>query len=409
MLTRNSCPPGSIAAACAAALLLPLGIAIGEDHDARGPGRSVVSRDGQPLFALGMYERPRNDDEWRRWKEAGINLVKAGNREQLDESWKWGMSATVHAPMILADDDDGSKLVEFVNGLKDHPALEVWEAPDEAIWWAWRLERAQPPRFWGPHKEVAEERIARMDALVRGLTRGAALIREHDPGRRLWINEACQSSQASLARCAPSLDIIGFDYYPIPASDRRPMQYMGLYTDRFHKTAPRCDLWIVQQAFSWSSLPDREGPHLLPTLEQMRFMAWQSIAYGATGIFWWGSAYEGDRESLMANLLPVVSELSQLHPFLTSATIHSVRAVNEPNRYPWLLGGTAVARRHGERTMLVLINEDGTPADLIIQGLDWLDAGDLRPLTPVSSDLTSIEDGIITMMEGFEVRIYVSG
>ena len=177
MLTQNSCPLDAIAAACIAALLLPLGAALGDDHDARGPARSVVSRDGQPLFALGMYERPRNDDEWRRWKEAGINLVKAGNREQLDENWKWGMHATVHAPMILADDDDGSKLVEFVNGLKDHPALEVWEAPDEAIWWAWRLERAQPPRFWGPHKEVAEERIARMDALVRGLTRGAALIR----------------------------------------------------------------------------------------------------------------------------------------------------------------------------------------------------------------------------------------
>ena len=401
MLTRNSTPLDGIAAACIAGLLLLPGAALGDDHDARGPARSVVSRDGQPLFALGMYERPRNDDEWRRWQEAGINLVKAGNREQLDENWKWGMHATVHAPMIVHDDDGGSRLVEFVNSLKDHPALVVWEAPDEAIWWAWRLERAQPPRFWGPHKEVAEARIARMDSLVRGLTWGAALIREHDPGRRLWINEACQSSQASLARCAPSLDIVGFDYYyPIPASDRRPCSTWG--STRTASTRRRRAAICGSCSRPSPGAPCQIARGRTSCRPWSRCVTWRgsrspTAPPASSG---GGSAYEEDRESLMNNLLPVVSELSQLHPFLTSATIHSVpgRQRTEPVSVA-ARRDRAVARRHGERTMLVLINEDGTPADLIIQGLDWLDAEDLRPLTPVSSDLTTIEDGIITMME----------
>ena len=408
MLTKHGYRCRAIVAVCIATFLLPFLAGAESAPVVPGPGRAVLSRDGEPLFALGMYERPRTDDEWRRWQEAGINLVKAGNREDLDENWEWGMFATVHVPMVLDEGDDGSELTATIDELKDHPALVAWEAPDEAIWWAWRLERAVPPRFWGPHKDMAGERIARMETLIRGLSRGAALIREHDPAHHLWLNEACQSSQASLARVAPSLDIIGFDYYPIPARDDRPMQYMGLYVDRYHKTAPRCDLWAVQQAFSWGSLPDREAPDVLPTREQVRFMAWQAVAYGATGILWWGSAYEENRDPLMDALMPVVAEMSQLHPFLTGASINSVRAINEPNRYPWLLGGCAIVRRDGDRTMLVLINQDGTPADLIIQGLDWLDAADLRPMTPVSSDLTPISDGIITMMEGFEVRIYVT-
>ena len=408
MLTKHRFRSRGMLAACVATLSLLLLAVAGAEPVAAGPRGSVLSRDGKPLFALGMYERPRNDGEWERWQEAGINLIRARSWKELDENWEYGMFGTVHVNMILDDSDYGQTLTAIVNTLKDHPALVAWEAPDEAIWWAWRLERAVPPRFWGPHEDVAPQAIARMEALVRGLIRGAEMIRKLDPDHYLWLNEACQSSQASLARVAPWLDIIGFDYYPIPNGTGSPMEYMGLYVDRFHQTAPQCDLWAVQQAFSWGSLPNREGRYAFPTRKEIRFMAWQAIAYGATGILWWGSRYEDNRIAITSSVMEVVSELSQLHPFLTGAPINSVRVSNDPNRHPWLLGGRAVVRRDGDRTLLALINQDGTPADLIIQGLDWLDVKDLRPMTPVSSDLTPISDGIITMMDGFEVRIYVA-
>ena len=93
--------------------------------------------DSRTAFPLGMYEMPRTEGEWRAWSDAGIDLVRCGGSDDLDRAAEHGMRGWVTVPMVLDDDDDGSALVERIDSLKGHPALLVWEAPDEAIWWAW--------------------------------------------------------------------------------------------------------------------------------------------------------------------------------------------------------------------------------------------------------------------------------
>lgn len=75
----------------------------------------ILRHDGQPMFTLGMYERPRDDREWKTWTDAGINLVCCHSREHLDENRKWGAFGWVPVPMILRDDDgDGAVLIRRV-------------------------------------------------------------------------------------------------------------------------------------------------------------------------------------------------------------------------------------------------------------------------------------------------------
>ena len=362
---------------------------------------------GRKLFPLGMYERPRTDDEWRTWSEAGINLVRCGSREDLDEAREWGMSGWVHVP----ETDDGAALGERIDSLKDHPALVVWEAPDEAILAAWRN------RSGSRDPAVIEETASAFDALVQNLARGAAFIRERDPGRKLWLNEAVISPTNVLARCAPFLDIVGFDYYPVPERTWRPMNLMGPETARFRDAAPSREVWIVQQAFKWSSIgedPVDFGDEY-PTREQYRFMAWQAILHGATGLLWWGSSHEdrpapnGDRRTpFMDDLMSCIGEIAQLHAFLQAGPASSVAAHADTNLRSPILDVGCAARRAGDRTLVTLVNQDSHPLEVVITGLDWVDHGALRPIGGPYEDIVETRGGLRTMMAGHETRLYVS-
>jgi hypothetical protein len=372
----------------------------------------VLRRNGQPLFTLGMYERPRNDDEWSAWSQAGINLVCCNERGHLDTAHKWGMFGWVPVPMILAPDDDGNALAQRIRSLADHPALAVWEAPDEAIWHAHR----QPTnwatkRLWSlpPDQMDAVQKL--LDVLVAGLSRGSALIRSIDPGRALWLNES-GANQLTLARCVSSLDVVGFDAYPVPSRVEKPMHHVGLDLDRFRAIAPNKELWMVEQVFSWNNLdPERkkaEAP-IYPTVEQSRFMAWQAILHGATGLLWWGSSFEDRPTPIVGTVMSVVSEINQLHAYLAGGEVTSVRVCADTRAYPaTALGIGHICRRAGNGTLLVLANEDPFEQEAIVTGLDWLDVRTMRPICEPSAPFTRIDEGYITSMQPYEVRLYVS-
>lgn len=374
----------------------------------------VLRRDGQPVFTLGMYERPRDDGEWKRWTEAGINLVCSHSREHLDENARWGVFGWVPVPMILNDDDDGSALAERIHALADHPALAVWEAPDEAIWHAPKLNpNSLGKRLWVQPPQVRAQVAERFDALVRGIGRGSALVRSIDPVRKLWLNES-GSNQRTIARVCAYLDIVGFDAYPVPPRVQKPFHHIGLDLDRFRAIAPGKEIWMVEQGFAWANLPDRpESGPIYPTRGESRFMAWNAIIHGATGLLWWGSSYEKRPCPFLDDLMAVVRELNSVQPFLTGGEVISVRAFADTRSYP----ATATGIRHlcrcaGDATMLVLTNEDPFEQDAIVTGLDWLKPGDLKlihePVGPSSSALTRIDEGFITPMGPYEARVYVA-
>ncbi len=374
----------------------------------------VLTRDGRKLFTLGMYERPRTDDEWRTWSEAGINLVCCRTNGDLDQADEWGMFGWVPVPLVLAADDDGSSLAAKVDELKGHPALAAWEAPDEVIWHTHKQETNwATKRLWSLERDALAKVDARLDALVQGMRRGTEIIRRHDPGRPIWLNES-GCNQGTLARCVPYLDIVGFDGYPIPTRPEKPIHHLGIDTARFRAVAPGRDVWMVQQGFSWNHLGERDDldetePGIYPSREQYRFMAWQAIVRGATGLLWWGSAFEDRPAPHLGDLMSIVAEFKGLHELLDGGEIISVRAEADTRSYPATSAGIShMARRAGDRTMLVLVNEDPCEQDAIVTGLDWVDPREMRPVGWQPPEFARVQDGYVTCMDPYEVRVYVT-
>jgi len=103
-------------------------------------GDDVMLYDNQAVFPLGMYEQPRDQAEWEEWKSAGINLLVCHNEEQLNQAHRRRMMGWVPVSIICKDAQGEAALAERVKSLSDHPALVAWEAQDEAIWNAFRLD-----------------------------------------------------------------------------------------------------------------------------------------------------------------------------------------------------------------------------------------------------------------------------
>jgi hypothetical protein len=318
------------------------------------------------------------------------------------------MQGWVPVPMLLADSDDGTALAARIDALKDHPALAVWEAPDEAIWSASLKDNAARMAFWKLSPEKIAEVERNHDTMVRGLERGARVVRERSPGKPIWLNEAVHSDQVTLARCVPFLDIVGFDWYPIRNGYTEPMGLVGKNIARFARTAPRCGLWYVQQAFSWSKLFPAEAPLLLPTEAETRFMAWEAILHGATGIMWWGSAYADRPHPFFDGLMAVLSEFRDLHQFLFAGQIPNVRAEAYHRQNEPILGVGVVARRAGDKILITLINQDPHPLSAVLLGVEDNIISRLRLVSGPDDPFVKTPEGFISEMQGYEVRIYVA-
>ncbi len=214
----------------------------------------------------------------------------------------------------------GDSLRSLVETCAGHPALAVWEVPDEALWNCWyratQWRRGAEPRQQreriaaledqGLARELGEalERVrtlygtarlaeadalandiwrrlgeepphpdlglgnaqARAETMCRGMVEGYALLRELDPKHPVWMNHAPRNSIAQLAAFNEGADIVGCDIYPVPFSPMvghsdlqdRSLSSVGAYTGRMQAAAPGKPVFMVLQGFGWGDIqPDR--------------------------------------------------------------------------------------------------------------------------------------------------------
>jgi hypothetical protein len=318
----------------------------------------MLAIDGQPRLVLGLYENPKDDAVLAEAVEAGFNLIQCpADTAALDRVHRLGAKAWVNVggalDLSIDPEPRRQRLAETVRRVGGHPALLVWEGPDEILWNNWweTLERIRPEldamrkvaeskpdlrplgrsardlferglyaefeatrtAFWrqagqpppnpGVRVDDAPERVRRSG---EGITAGIRALRALDGRHAIWLNHAPRNSLADLRLYNRAADIAGCDIYPAPAnllvghSDLLDMGLTstGTYTDRMRQAAPGKACAMVLQGFGWRDLRVQTnafdiaaGIGRRPTWAESRFMAYDAILHGANALLYWGTAH----------------------------------------------------------------------------------------------------------------------
>jgi hypothetical protein len=368
---------------------------------------------GQSLFPIGFYSTPEDEAAYADMAAAGVNLVRCGNTADLDRAHGYGMYAWVSLPMHAELTPEGEKQI---TDILDHPALAVWEGPDEMVWnfttYSGLVRSGVHERkgeWWDQTPRATKHADEQAAIIMPNVHRWAARIRELDTKQRpIWFNEAYTSDTIYVRQYLSSVDITGCDLYPVKAASRNIAE-VGDFTERFNKVGKGKPVWMVLQGFSWHELQEKAGenlPDAYPTFTESRFMAWNAITHGAEAVLYWGSAYTKN-EAFRQSLYAVTSELSALQPFLTvpDETGVSINLIEEPVQAP-RRGVSRIARYRDGEALVVLVNEDEvTHFGTEVQGLDALKDRGLHLLYG-NEDVQVVDGAFVTRMRPYEVKIF---
>ncbi|MFV2069990.1 MAG: hypothetical protein ACC645_23740 [Pirellulales bacterium] len=346
--------------------------------------------DGKRRFVVGLYENPKDDTVLRQVADAGFNLVRsAASRSALDRLERHGLHGWVNTGSAIdlskQQETRTAQLKQLVDRTGNHPAMLLWEVPDEALWNCWyrafQWQHGQEPtqqlqqikalsdhqqseklkqmhaearshlevadyvtyeriadQIWRdlgsaqPHPELrlstAPERAAKMSD---GMLKGYTLLNRLDASHPIWMNHAPRNSIAQLARFDRAADIVGCDIYPVPPyvgghSDLtdRSLSAVGQYTRRMQEAAPEKPVFMVLQGFGWTDIgqkKDNPAAGRRPTFRETRFMAYDAIVRGSRGILYWGTHSIEKDSSLWSDLLKLSRELTDLKDVLAARDV----------------------------------------------------------------------------------------
>jgi len=375
-----------------------------------------IFKDGRPLFPLGFYELPQKDADLRAMAQSGVNLVRCHNRADLDRVEAVGMLAWLPVKLQLGN---SSSLRKQVTAVLNHPALAVWEGPDEIVhsFTAWSgLYRTKKvynsPDAWkkqSPEAVAYAEKQARR--IIPKLLAGIRLVRDIDPYHRpIWFNEAAKSDLKFVRQYIDYIDIIGCDLYPVH-ENRRDVATIGDATERWQKVGRgEKPVWMVLQAFSWSELGDYYGEQsaAYPSFVESRFMAYNAIVHGAKGILYWGSHYlksQAFRQSVYA----LTSELAALQSFLVAPDYPKAK-VSVVQMRPNLedRGIKMSVRKTASDWLIILVNEDNRAyMGVEVTGLDELNGRSFELL--YGNEKIFINKGeMVTRLQPLQVKVFAT-
>ena len=415
------------------ALLLPLIapglIAVGEDISAISvtsasiateipplTTRGFLLKGGRLLFPIGCYELPKEDAELEKMAQSGINIVRCHNKTDLDRAASVGILGWIPVPMQAGSSES---LREKIESLITHPALAIWEGPDEIVhnFTAWsglyRTKgvykspdewRRQTPRAIAYSEEQARQIIPKIRDSIE-------LIRTLDSNKRqIWINEAAQSDLKFVRQYIDHIDITGCDIYPVREGSR-DVAIVGDATERWKQVGRnQKPVWMVLQAFSWSELGDYYGHKTVvyPSFAESRFMAYDVIVHGARGILYWGSHYLKSSE-FRQSLYALTSELEALQPFFVAPEFRQAHLSLIEMRRDLSERGVKMSVRHADGDwVIILVNEDNrTYMGVEVTGIGPLNGRDLELLYGVEK--ITVEQGeLITRIKPFEVKVFAT-
>ena len=203
------------------------------------------------------------------------------------------------------------------------------DAPEEFLpWWNANVARVLTP------ENLANEALfaysIKDEPAVKGepfapIVRVYRKLRELDPFRPIWINEAPHGTAAGLRDYTAACDLYGMDVYPVGRWNHGSIgnpkllhcvgSAMALCAESVHHLKP---IVAYLQAYSWKNDYYKEERCIYPTLRESRFMFYDSILNGVTAAAYYGFNYFRDPK-FVSTLFTMSREINAMSGVLTSA------------------------------------------------------------------------------------------
>ena len=302
--------------------------------------------DGKPFFPLGMYWHAINEKDMAIYADSKFNCLmpySSPRPDQMNLAHRHGLKViytikdwyfgTKGCPgFIKRVEDEGPAIRKRVRALRNHPALLAWYLNDE-------LSLTYLDRLKAHQQIVAEE----------------------DPDHPTWA-VLYQVHQIRFYR--GTFDVIGSDPYPIgrKPDDGGRASLAGQWTiETARQLSYARPLWQVPQVFNWKNYwgDDRTDHPRSPTYEEMRSMAWQCIAEGATGLIfysWFDIKRNPDVpfEQQWERLKRIAAEIDRMTPILLSVEpVPSAQSL--VGKMP--RGVHVLVRRHKGKLYVIAVND----------------------------------------------------
>jgi hypothetical protein len=298
--------------------------------------------DGKPFFPLGMYWGGIDAADLAIYAQSKFNCLMpygSPDRWQMDLAGKHGLkviysikdwyAGSEWCPGEIRTVGDEEQAVRArVREYRDHPALLAWYLNDEL------------PLQYLPQLEAHQRWVA-----------------ETDPDHPTWVVLYQFNEVAAYLR---SFDVIGTDPYPI---GHHPASMAAQWTaETFRQVAQARPMWQVPQVHSWANYAktdaERRKSHT-PTLAEVRSMAWQCIAEGATGLVfysWMDLKRNPDVPFAVqwAGLTRLAAEIDRMAPILLSIEPVAGVTIDDGRRPAWL---HVLVRRWRGKLYLIAVND----------------------------------------------------
>ncbi|MDP4285167.1 MAG: hypothetical protein Q8891_12135 [Bacteroidota bacterium] len=358
-------------------------------------------------FIIGSYYLPKEANPYKELAINGYNYIKVkGSGYELDSAWHYHLRTWVSTGSIKNNSQkDKNRIAELVNRIKGHPSLMCFEMEDE------------PAFTWNS----AELRIPpeQMQTTYR-------LIKQNDPQHFVITNHGPVNLISTLQKYNSSTDIVSCDIYPVIPHGIKVgyalypdgfqgdllntyISQVGEYVDKMKKVVNNLKpVFMVLQGFAWEMLkPEDKRDNqmiLYPTFDESRFMAWDAIVHGATGIIYWGTDFTPQPSEFMDNLNRVTKELASLKNVLASKNESlSIKKEYHELRYSVDRGVEFIAKRVKDKTYLITVNSDKNPVKITFHNLNKFKI--VRVLN--ENRTISLEEGKLTdSYKPFDVHIY---
>jgi hypothetical protein len=311
-------------------LLLVASTALGQgskiSFDAQG--NTIVN--GKPFFPIGIYVYDLSPDVMKDIKSKGFNVV-IGNGFRADQFDFLHQNKMMAVPFSTP---------EFVEKVKDHPALLAWYLVDE-------------PEGHGHTPDGVKQAYAHLKAKDK----------DHPIGLCHFLYEA-------LLTFKEGCDFTMTDVYPVTANRDVPMKNVGIHMDyarAVHENA-NWPHWTYIQDFGG---PDTDGGKWAqPTAAEVRCMTFIALVHRANGILIF--SYWPKAPAMWNSIGGLNRDVAKIAPWvMAKGTEVSAKVSTEQVQ--------ARARKVGESWIIIAVNTERTPIDATIT-VDGLGDVELKSL-----------------------------